>query len=584
MISNYKVKVNDSCNYKVSITDIQNKYKFKLFCAGADLTDYYTKEQVDQSQNTQDILIDNILNQIPTGTATGETINITDSSSLPLKDIQVAGNTYQETTTGKNLFDKDNANTINAYVNSTNNKIVATGEGTGCFYIPCEANTTYTVSKTELFGNDRFCVFDTARIPTAGDTILSFVGKKSGVDTNTSYTITTTATATYLGVFVKANVTNPAKTMQEIAETIQIEKNSSATSYEKYTGGNPAPNPDYPQTISNVTGTNTIKIVGKNLFDKNNANILKTFINASGVITSDNNSRSIYIQCKPNTTYTIQKILTTRFRVGYSSDTPVIGITLNGVISNYDGTTITITTGNNTKYLVVWICNIDTATLQEVLDSIQIEESSTVTTYEAYKEQNYTINLGDIELCKIGDYKDRIYQDEGTWYIEKNTEKINLGDLTWLFNTTSTTPTNRTVLRIDNNPKIENYLSNIFLSSQQNDTTISNRFVTNTGSGTIISWYVSLEDSLTGVSSSDTDNEKLNKVKTYLQNNNIYAILPLSTPTTTEITDTTLVGQLDTLLNSTTYKTTTNIMVDTTNQKPTLTLTYRKDLETLIGG
>ena len=38
-----------NCNYKVKITDIQNKYRFKIFCAGGggNLDDYYTKDEVD---------------------------------------------------------------------------------------------------------------------------------------------------------------------------------------------------------------------------------------------------------------------------------------------------------------------------------------------------------------------------------------------------------------------------------------------------------------------------------------------------------------------------------------------------------
>lgn len=153
----------------------------------------------------------------------------------------------------KNLFDKNNANTINLYINNSTSKLVRTDEGTGCFYIPCEANTTYTVSKTELFGNDRFCVFDTARVPTAGDTVLSFVGSRSGVDTHTSYTITTTATATYLGVFVKAG-TNPNKTLQEIAKTIQVEKNPTATEYEPFYDINLCKIGDYKDRIYPLNG------------------------------------------------------------------------------------------------------------------------------------------------------------------------------------------------------------------------------------------------------------------------------------------------------------------------------------------
>ena len=38
-----------NCNYKVILKDIQNKYKFKIFCtgSGADLTNYYTKNETD---------------------------------------------------------------------------------------------------------------------------------------------------------------------------------------------------------------------------------------------------------------------------------------------------------------------------------------------------------------------------------------------------------------------------------------------------------------------------------------------------------------------------------------------------------
>ena len=48
---------------------------------------------------------------------------------------------------------------------------------------------------------------------------------------------------------------------------IQIEEGSTATDYEPYCGGQPSPNPDYPQEIKVVTGNNLIKHVGKNLLN-----------------------------------------------------------------------------------------------------------------------------------------------------------------------------------------------------------------------------------------------------------------------------------------------------------------------------
>ena len=43
-----------NCNYKVHMKDIQNKYKFKIFCTGnGTLTDYYTKNETDTLLNAK---------------------------------------------------------------------------------------------------------------------------------------------------------------------------------------------------------------------------------------------------------------------------------------------------------------------------------------------------------------------------------------------------------------------------------------------------------------------------------------------------------------------------------------------------
>jgi hypothetical protein len=44
--------------------------------------------------------------------------------------------------------------------------------------------------------------------------------------------------------------------------------------------------------------------------------------------------------------------------------------------------------------------------------------------------KQYTFDLGNIELNKIGDYQDRIYKDNGKWYVEKNIEKIDMSTIT----------------------------------------------------------------------------------------------------------------------------------------------------------
>ena len=63
---------------------------------------------------------------------------------------------------------------------------------------------------------------------------------------------------------LKPNSELAGKTFDNETYYIQLEKSSSATSWEKYVGGVPSPNPDYPQYINVVTGTQTVSVNGTN--------------------------------------------------------------------------------------------------------------------------------------------------------------------------------------------------------------------------------------------------------------------------------------------------------------------------------
>lgn len=135
--------------------------------------------------------------------------------------------------TGKNLFDKNNANIISAYINTSG--VITYGNGTRCLYIKCKPSTTYTVSKTNAGTNQRFCVFDVASVPETGKSIISSVGTRSGTDTSSHYTITTGASAAFLGVFFRVTSTTPSEA--DILATLQIELGNQATAYEAYDAG-----------------------------------------------------------------------------------------------------------------------------------------------------------------------------------------------------------------------------------------------------------------------------------------------------------------------------------------------------------
>lgn len=206
--------------------------------------------------------------------------------------------------------------------------------------------------------------------------------------------------------------------------------------WEPYTGVIPAPNPDYPQPVNVVTGRQVVAVtgeggesadyeinLGKNLFDKSNPNVIVGTVEAGGYNASGSN-KSFYLECESNTTYTVQKRNdgdTNRFVVATANTIPVQGTAMSGLTQKNNDSSITITTGNDAKYIVCTFYRTTEATLteQELIDSIQVEVGSTATSYAPYFEP--------IELCKIGDYQDYIYRDEdGDWYIHRNVQHLSL--------------------------------------------------------------------------------------------------------------------------------------------------------------
>ena len=158
------------------------------------------------------------------------------------------------------------------------------------------------------------------------------------------------------------------------------------------------PSPDYQSEIKTV-GDNI------NLFDKNNVNLIQkaNVVQSSLIIGSDGNSNTAYIECKPNTTYTISKKYsssTSRFAVGYSETEPKIGTSLLSVEKDYTGKEITITTSDKAKYLVFWYyCNTDTYTEQEILDTIKIVKGIDTGEYSKYGQGCITEVISNKNLC-----------------------------------------------------------------------------------------------------------------------------------------------------------------------------------------
>ncbi len=325
-----------------------------------------------------------------------------------------------------------------------------------------------------------------------------------------------------------------------------LDANETDYTYEQYVGGTASPNPDYPQDINVVSGNNTIKIEGKNLFDKNaivsgkalNRND-NTLINLNGYATSD------YCRVQPNIQYYlgIEYSSTNYGIVFYDKNKQYIsGARLGNVF----------VAPNNCYYVrFTWIIeNYD-------INLIQLEKGNKRTTYKEYESQSYPINLGTIELCKIGDYQDYIYRDNGKWYLHKETDKVILnGSETW--QRWSTTTNN--IFRYASDCLVDKIVKS--LSADDIAKLYSDNYIPVSVNDThqrLIQGICVQESGWVALYNDEYKTKTLEEFKTYVSTHNILLYYALKTPTDTEITDTLLINQLNNLMLAYSYENKTYI-------------------------
>lgn len=166
------------------------------------------------------------------------------------------------------------------------------------------------------------------------------------------------------------------------------------------------------------------------------------------------------------------------------------------------------------------------------------------------QSQTYEINLGDIELCKIGDYQDYIYKDGDSWYLHKETNKYTFtGSENWTTAVAATGYMRANVSVGERHGSNEAYCDEFinrgsqahgsyeYIWAQPNET----------------SFYIQILE---------TRANSLAGFKTWLASNPATIYYTLATPTDTEITDTALIEQLEALTAATSYNDFTKITVE----------------------
>ena len=145
---------------------------------------------------------------------------------------------------------------------------------------------------------------------------------------------------------------------------------------------------------------------------------------------------------------------------------------------------------------------------------------------------DYPLDLGTIELCKLGDYQDYIWKDGEDWKVHKATS----GNMTLNGSEDGWSKGN------NGRFNLSDYAPSPASGSADNNPILSNRFISRF-SFDDLSVFLSGTNEL--VCFIYTSASTLTAWKAWLSSNNTTVCYALATPTDTEITDTTLIAQLE---------------------------------------
>lgn len=341
--------------------------------------------------------------------------------------------------------------------------------------------------------------------------------------------------------------------------------------YEPYAGSTstqitPSPNPDYPQDIQVVTGTQTVTIsdgdeqsqtytinLGSNLVD------ISTF--EMGGMSNGRKTESTYritninnpLPVLPNTTYTMSAELGSGilgFRAGVHQLDANKAFVSDSNWQQLATGNYTFTTSANTRYIGI-VCSLSTTSATVNTGSTEnltafTSPSQWLRGCTLWVEKGNTVrHFPPIELCKIGDYQDYIYKSGDDWYVHKEVNKTKLAGSGWVvglagypvYYTTSITD----YATSNNIPfcAIFSGATNVAGVYGARDLPDNSCAFINISGDTTPRFYVN--------SSKFANASELN---TFLANNDTYIYYALATATDTQITDSTLIGQLEALKNA----------------------------------
>ena len=335
-----------------------------------------------------------------------------------------------------------------------------------------------------------------------------------------------------------------------INDTIEAKMNVSLYGNTKQNG---EPTPVTPVEIQRVTGNNSVSITGKNLLPNNLENktiggVTFTNNNNSSFNLKGTSTRGIGVNICNNITLKANKYT---FSANHIPTGVFISLDNKGYsMLNSNTLKISFTLTEDTTYNKCFLWIEQGITLDDTFE-VQLEIGNQ-TEYKPYQNTKYPISLGNIELCKIGNYQDYFYKNNNKWYKREVIGSLTLDGLNWtaekISNDIYRMISTKSIFKGENEvSKISELFCNIYKKGSANTT-----YLKQTGIN-LYKNFIYVYDSNYNTSTS------VDSFKTMLKEKNAILYGILSEPRDIEITDTTLISQLEALKTAMSYTEQTNI-------------------------
>lgn len=518
-------------------------------------------------------VLNNIYDSLPKVSGTGSILSLTPTLKGRLGSIP-KGDTYQFTTTGKNLLKNSESSTEISGVTITKNADESiTLNGTS------SANITYRIVPRS---SNYFISLDSSKNYTLSSKIAmpskSLLRLEDSANSGTVRDVSTgNKSITFSGSYFTSGKVDcflflySGYTFNNYTIYPMLEEGTSMTSFEPYTGGIASPNPDYPQEIKSVTGLQKVTITGGTgtTPQEYEINLGKNLIrfpyneesgNYNGVQVTINNDGSITFNGTANSDGYLN-IINSSNKIHLQAGTYTMSIKNAGIEFTVRDTSGSLGYISRTKTSVSFTINEDTDVyfFFPIRNGISYNLTVFPMLEKGSAESSYSPYFTPIKLNKIGDYQDYITGTPDNWSIKRQIGSVVLDGSETISGAVSgnyfATYQDITNLKSASSDSVaEDILSNNFIAISRNDWNSAS--VLEEGIGVSVSGKL-----LFKILSSRLSNPNINGFKSWLSSNNTQVDYVLATETTEAITNQEIINQLNEIYYLQSYNGTTNITI-----------------------